>query len=172
MPYKFISLLCKHTLDVSGPELVTVSDLCTPQGTKNYPVQNSAIFWKSLPSLPHVPKWNIHISRNDRKEEMKSQNISANSLKEISGSFQIMLLLLLLLLFPHSHLTWIYPLFHTITLDSLGGKKKSCVFWIGMYNFGKMGVWRYGYSGQPRIFAATTVCQKLAGCWILTKYMI
>lgn len=57
-------------------------------------------------------------------------------LRKISGSFQITFLSIF-------HLIWTYPHSHTGVLGGWGrGKeKKSCVFWIGMCNFGKMGVW-------------------------------
>lgn len=93
-----LSLLCKHTSEVSGPDLVTVSDLWTPRRTRNYAVQNSAIFWKGLPALISCSKME-HIDTKKWQEggDEKVKMYLPTLLRKISGIFQIMLL---------PHLTW------------------------------------------------------------------
>lgn len=73
----FISLLYKHTLDVSGPKMVTVPGLLTPQGTKEDTVQNSSMFWKGLPH-PHLMLQNgtYATQQPTGRRRWKGQNVS------------------------------------------------------------------------------------------------
>lgn len=122
----FVFLLYKHNLEISGPGLVIALFCQLPENpglscselrhglkgfASNFMSQNRAC------TSQKVPK---------RRRWKEGQNRSASSfLRKVSRSFQIIFLSIVYLTptYPHIH-TWI--------------SRKPCIFWIGMYNFGKM----------------------------------
>lgn len=120
------------------------------QGTKDFHVQKVAL-------QTHVPNWSIHMPISDKEEGME---------RRPKYVWQL----------PFKEDSWKLPadVFAHITLDLNSARVtpdflKSCAFWIGLYNFERMGD---RYWGQL-INTATSLCfRKCVRYWILTKCII